>query len=118
MLAGRDQHPAPVVQPPFAAFAIQPDFGTLGDDRNQFGHAQFGRFLEYPVHLFPARQRLRQNQAQGRLALDLDRLGDRHRYRFSAEIGQPGRIFAAIAIEQPQGVAHIQPQHPADMLSR
>src|SRR3546814_3831519 len=62
LLAGRNDHAAPVRQALAGTLAGELHLAAVRADRDEAGHAQLGRLLQDPVHLLAARDALRSDE--------------------------------------------------------
>src|SRR3546814_6339495 len=76
LLAGRNDHAAPVRQALAGTLAGELHLAAVRADRDEAGHAQLGRLLQDPVHLLAARDALDQHDAQRRFDVDRAHAGN------------------------------------------
>src|SRR5258706_3234211 len=69
LLAGGDDHIAPVVDASVSAVAREPHYGALARDRHYPGDAKLRRFLQGSIHPISARHTLCERDGERRLAL-------------------------------------------------
>ncbi len=115
LLTGMDDDALPVGQAPFQALPRQFHVAARGKQGADALDAQFRCLLQGVVHALPAGDPLGENDVQGGFHVPFQGCADFHFGVTAAACQQDGRVFPALAIEEDEGGAGFEAQHPQQM---
>ncbi|MNN61880.1 hypothetical protein D3C81_1771410 [compost metagenome] len=98
------------------AFVLEADFAAVAEDWGDFIHAQFGGFLNGPVHSLATGQALAEVDVQRRFDLPRELLVDLHGHAFLADFHQRTAKLMAGTVEQLHRIALGHAQYAADVM--
>ena len=95
----------------FARVAVEAHDAACSRDRHDRRDAELGRFLHHEVHALGARDALHQRDRERRLRARDSAALDRDLDRAAADAGDARRVVVAVAVEERERVARLEPQH-------